>query len=124
MRKRLWYPTVQDVINTNKIMVRDFRATKAEKAEVLNRKQIEQALLATKRQKGSVQDKAATLVRRLEHHPFGSANRRTAYATMNQFLWKNEGYALYKKKASGKKFMKDLREGKLTHEQIKRIIKK
>jgi len=119
MKNTIWYPTVKNIINYNKLMIKMFKATKTEKHEILSRQQIENAIKETKRFPGSIEDKAAMLVRELQYHPFGSANRRTAYYAMNKFLWKNKSYMVLKKKKSGKEFMKKIRKGELTHQQIK-----
>ena len=124
MRKRLWYPKTTDIIAMNKLMVNKFRATKAEQHKVISRRHIDQVLKSVKRLKGSPQEKAVELVTKLQYHPFASANRRTAYYAMNEFLWRNEGYCLAKKKRAGKDFMRKIRRGELTNSQIREIIKK
>jgi prophage maintenance system killer protein len=119
MKEKIWYPTVKQIINYNKLMVIKFRATKAEQHKVLGQFQIANAILETKRFPGSIEDKAAILVRELQYHPFASANRRTAYWAMNKFLWRNKGYMITKKKTPGREFMKQIRRGELTHQQIR-----
>lgn len=121
--ERIWYPSVKQVISYNKIIIKRFKNTKAEQHKVLNRKQIENAIKETKRFPGSIEDKAAMLVRELQYHPFASGNRRTAYFTMNIFLWKNKKYGILKKKKSGRQFMEKVRKGELSHQEIVEEIK-
>jgi prophage maintenance system killer protein len=123
MRKnKIWYPTIKEIENVNKLMVSKFRATKAERFQVRSRQQISNAILETKDFPGSIEDKAAVLVRKLQYHPFASANRRTAYFVMNKFLWKNRGYSIAKNKLKGKEFMSKIRRGELSHDQIKKEV--
>jgi len=121
-KRKIWYPTVKQVISYNKLMVTKFKATKAESHKVLRVEQIKRAIEETKDFPGDIEDKAAILVRKLEYHPFASANRRTAYYTMNKFLWKNKLYTIAKNKVKGKVFMEKIRRGELTHRQIKNEI--
>ena len=119
---KIWYPTTKRIESINKLMIKKFRATKAERFQVRSSSQIKQALKETKEFPGVIEDKAAILVRKLQYHPFASANRRTAYFAMNEFLWKNKKYALAKNKLKGKEFMGKIRRGELSHEQIKKEI--
>jgi len=121
-KNSIWYPNVKEIEKVNKLMIDKFRATKAEKFEVRSRLQIINAINETKDFPGSIEDKAAVLVRKLQYHPFASANRRTAYFVMNKFLWKNRGYSLVKNKLKGKEFMSKIRRGELTHDQIKKEV--
>ena len=122
IKNKIWYPTVSQVISYNKIVIKKFRATKAEKYQLLSREQIINSLKETKEFPGTIEDKAAILVRKLSYHPFASANRRTAYFVMNKFLWKNRNYAIAKQKNGGKEFMRKIRKGELSHEQIREEI--
>ena len=122
IKNKIWYPNVSQVISYNKIVIKKFRATKAEKYQLLSREQIINSLKETKEFPGTIEDKAAILVRKLSYHPFASANRRTAYFVMNKFLWKNRKYAIAKQKNSGKEFMRKIRKGELSHEQIREEI--
>jgi len=117
-RNRIWYPSVNQIVKYNKFMIDRFRATKAEKHEVLRRKIIEDSIKQTKQFPGNIKDKAAILVRTMQYHPFGSANRRTAYFVMNKFLYKNAGYMIAKKKQRGREFMRKIRKGEMTHSDI------
>lgn len=119
---KIWYPSVTNIVSYNKYIVNKWPATKAEKHEILNKQKIQDAILQAKQFPGSIEDKAAVLVRVLQYHPFGSANRRTAYFTMNKFLWKNKGYMIVKEEKKGKEFMTKIRKDELTHEQIKQEI--
>ena len=122
IKNKIWYPNVSQVISYNKIIIKKFRATKAEKYQLLSREQIINSLKETKEFPGTIEDKAAILVRKLSYHPFASANRRTAYFVMNKFLWKNRNYAIVKQKKGGKEFMRKIRKGELSHEQIREEI--
>ena len=121
-KQKIYYPTVKQIINYNKLMINKFKSTKSERHKVLNKDIIKRAVEEAKDFPGDLEDKAAILVRKLEYHPFESANRRTAYYTMNVFLWKNKQYMILKNKIKGKEFMKKLRKGELSHQQIKNEI--
>ena len=118
-KNKIWYPNIKQIISYNKLMIEKFKATKAEKHEILNREHISAALKQTKEFPGSIEDKAAILVRVLSYHPFSAGNRRTAYYAMNKFLWKNRMYLIAKDKPSGKIFMYKIRKGELSHDEIK-----
>ena len=120
--KSIWYPNVSDVIKANKLMIIKFRATRSEKHQVLSEQKIRTAIQDAKDYPGDIQDKAVVLLDGLQYHPFASANRRTAYYIMNQFLWKNKGYGILKDEKSGRDFMKQVRAGELSHNDIKREI--
>lgn len=77
----LEYPTVEDIINANKKAIELLRATKAERHEILARKQdIQKILDDIKSSEGSVKKKAAMLLMEINRrHFFGSANKRTSF---------------------------------------------
>lgn len=120
--KNIWYPSENDVIKANRLMIAKFKATKSENHKVLSIQNIRTAIQNAKDYPGEIEDKAVVLLDDLQYHPFASANRRTAYYIMNQFLWKNKGYGVLKEKAEGQRFMKRIRAREMTHEDIKREI--
>lgn len=117
---RTWYPKVDDIINYNKEMVANFRATKAEKHEVYSRIKISKAIQSSRAKKGDVEDKAIVLMRRLnQSHPFASANRRTAHYALNSMLYCNKRYLVAMKHGKRAGIQQQIRDRCLTHKQIR-----
>lgn len=85
------YPTVEEVIATNKKVLEVHRAKKADKHELLGTKhQIQEIIDRVKNKKGDIYIKSAVLLKELTiSHLFASGNRRTAYLVTNDFIYKN-----------------------------------
>lgn len=120
---KLRYPSVNDVIDTNKMLVRKFRITKAEKHQLLKpRTQIKFIIDRAKRSKGNIKTKGAILLHDLNRsHIFGSANKRTAWLVASEFIKVNTGKTIIKKKEDYK-FMMGVREGRYTIKDIVRWL--
>jgi len=119
MRKKLWYPKVQDIIDNNKRVIKIHKETKAERHQVLGRHGIQPIINEAKKTKGDVECKASILLRGVNKaHSFGSANKRTAYFTANEFICKNKGYLIAKKRNKQRDFCIKVREGRVTDEEI------
>jgi prophage maintenance system killer protein len=115
----MWYPSEKDAKNANKLAVEKFRATKAERFEVLSHQKIKEAIDLCKRRKGNIEEKSACLLKSFaDKHPFASANRRTGYIMMNEFLWKNAGYAIAKKKQYTSQLFKEIRRRDVSEKEI------
>ncbi len=86
----MWYPSVDDLVETNKRVLREVRVKKADQHKLLSRGVLENVLQRTGEEKGDVYEKAVTLlIGMLRTHPFASANRRTAYLATKGFLERN-----------------------------------
>lgn len=119
MKKELWFPSVEDAKRTNKFAIEKFRSTKAERFEVLSHAKIQDAIDTCKNKKGDVEIKSACLLKSFsDNHPFASANRRTAYIMMNEFLWKNGSYSVAKKKENTSHLFKELRRRNVSEKEI------
>lgn len=115
----MWYPSIEDAKKANKVSIEKFRATKAEKFEVLSHKEIENSINACKKRKGNIEQKSACLLKSFsDNHPFSAGNRRTAYILMNEFLWKNAGYNIAKKKKFTAHLFKEMRRREVSEEEI------
>jgi len=124
-RKRTWYPSVNDIKNYNQKVLNIYRATKADHHEILSESKLKESLVAAKKQKGSIEDKAASLMLSLNQaHAFGSANKRTAYFSANKMLWKNKNYSLAIKRDKQKEFAVKVREGKASDKEIAKFLGK
>jgi len=123
---RTWYPRVDDIINYNKEVLKIYKATKAEKHEIggETRSRIRRALQSARAKRGDLEDKSIVLLRRInELHPFGSANRRTAHFAMNKMLYHNKWYLVAMKRERQAGIQKLIRQGKLSHKQIRESYK-
>ena len=115
----MWYPNAEDAKKANKIAVEKFRATKAEKNKLESPIKLESAILKCQKKKGNVEKKAVCLLKSIsDAHPFASANRRSAYILMNEFLWKNKGYMIAKKKEYTSQLFKELRRRDVKDKEI------
>jgi len=122
-RNKLWYPSVDDAKQANKVAVTTFKATKSEQFKVLSERKINEAIDRCKKRRGSVETKSACILKNFSDknlHSFASGNRRTAYILMNQFLWKNKGYAIAKKKEYTSELFKELRRRDIPEKEILR----
>lgn len=115
----MWYPTIEDAKKANKSVIDRFRATKAERFQVLSESKLNRAILGCKKKRGSAERKAIYLLKNISNeHPFASANRRTSYILMNEFLWKNKGYMIAKKKEYTSQLFKELRRRDVKEKEI------
>jgi len=127
MKRRVWYPKEKDIIHFNKEVLSIHKETKAERHEMggASRKELQKALKSARAKKGDVEDKAAVLMRRItELHPFGSANRRTAFYSANKMIACNKGYHLAKKREKQAKFLKRVRDREVKDKEIARWLGK
>lgn len=121
---RVWYPSIEDIIDYNKKMVKMYSATKSEKHEMggESKKRIKKAIESSRSKKGDVEDKALVLLKKLNIlHPFGSANRRTAHFAMNKMLYCNRDYLLAMKREKQTNIQKRIRNRELcSHKKIRK----
>jgi len=84
------YPSVGELIETNRRMLKEIRAKRADQHRVVSLPKLEQAIQKAKDEKGDVYRKAAVLLIELVRgHAFASGVRRTAYAATIAFLKTN-----------------------------------
>jgi prophage maintenance system killer protein len=89
------YPSVEEIIETNRRVLERVITDKRDRHVVWSQQAVRQVLSATKRTRGDVYDKAATLlVGLVKRHPFKSGNRRTAVAITSYFLAVNHAPTL------------------------------
>ena len=121
---RIKYPTVEEVIATNKRVLEIHRAKKADKHELLGTKhQIQEIIDRVKNKKGGVYIKSAILLKELTiSHLFASGNRRTAYLVTNDFIYKNEKKDIEKTEEEVEIFKK-IRYRDISDEELAKWIK-
>ncbi len=115
------YPSVDELIETNRRILRDIRVKKADQHKILSKEKIKTALQKTISEEGDVYDKAAVLLTELVRgHAFASGVRRTAYAATISFLRINgETPALL----HDPKVLTGIRERFYSKEQVKSWLK-
>ena len=121
---RIKYPTVEEVIATNKRVLEIHRAKKADKHELLGTKhQIQEIIDRAKGKKGDIYIKSAILLKELTiSHLFASGNRRTAYLVTNDFIYKNEKKDIEKTEEEVEIFKK-IRHRDISDEELAKWIK-
>ena len=121
---RIKYPTVEEVIATNKRVLEVHRAKKADRHELLGTKhQIQEIIDKMKNKKGDVYVKSAVLMRELTiSHLFASGNRRTAYLVTNDFIYKNKKRDIEKTEKEVEIFKK-MRYRDISDEELAKWIK-
>ncbi len=111
------YPTVDDIIEVNKIVLQQVRAKRGDAHSVKSRIAIETTLAEAKAKHGDIFDKAAVIfIGLIKKHAFGSANRRTAWTVTDTFLITN-GEEL-RARYNGRVVI-GIREGFYTPEEVK-----
>lgn len=123
MGRDIWYPTPERIIEYNLIILNIIKAKKADKAEVLNRREIIEIVEGCKNFEGDIYDKAAFLLTKLiQRHPFASGNRRTAFVISKEFILNNHGIFRIKDDPKYAKVMLGIRENFYTQAEIKEWI--
>lgn len=121
--RRVWYPRVEELINLNKNVLETYRVKKKDhfnKWEV-NRGKIQKAIQSARARRGDVEDKAVTLMRRINQlHPFGSGNRRTAHLALNRMLYCNKNYMVAMKVNKFDKIQKKIRDRTIKDRDIRK----
>lgn len=81
------YPTVEELIELNLLVLRELPVKRADKHEVRSKVALGQVLEEAKNEPGDIYDKAAVLlIGIVKKHPFASGTRRTAIAAAISFL--------------------------------------
>ncbi len=114
---RTVYPTVEELIETNKRVLREIRVKKADRHHVLSKASLEGALQRTKAERGDIYDKAAVLLTGLvSGRAFASGVRRTAYVATISFLRTNGEHP---RVVHEPRILTGIREGFYTLDEIK-----
>ena len=120
----LKYPTSEKIIESNKKVVRDIKVKKADKFGVLNKVKIDNVVSLCKA-KDNVYGKASCLLKGIiQEHPFESANRRTAFVVMEDFLKENKKPLKVENSGKQAKVLQGIREGYYSDQEIKNWLKK
>jgi len=111
------YPSIDELVETNRRVLREIRVKKADQHKILSRKALEIALAKARAEKGDIYDKAAVLLIELVRgHAFASGVRRTAYSATISFLKTNgENPAV----PHDPKVLTGIREGFYTKQEVK-----
>jgi death-on-curing family protein len=84
------YLSVEQLIEINKIILKEVKVKKADSHKVLSSATLREILEETKTEGSNIYEKAAILLIELtQRHPFASGVRRTAYAAAKLFLEAN-----------------------------------
>ncbi len=100
------------------------KAKKADKAEVLSRVKLQEAIDACRKRESDIYGKAAVLLKELvQKHPFASGNRRTSFVVAKEFVLSNGGKFNIKDDPSHANVMKGVRERYYTDDELAEWIK-
>lgn len=84
------YPTEDQVIETNRVILDEIKVSPSEKHNLLSRDDISKAISKARDFKDNIWGKAAVLLQELiREHAFLNGNRRTAFAVTKVFLEEN-----------------------------------
>ncbi len=115
------YPTVEELIELNIMVLKELPVKRADKHEVRSKVALGQVLEEARNDAGDIYDKATVLLIGLvKKHPFASGTRRTAIAAAISFLRLN-GEQVHA--VQDPKVLQGVREGFYTKEEIKSWLK-
>ncbi len=115
------YPTVDELIETNRRALIEIRSKKADSHRVLSRPLLIAALEKVEAESGDLYDKAAVLLTELVRaHAFASGVRRTAYVATMSFLRTNGQHPSV---IPDPKILTGVREGFYSQDEIKEWLK-
>ena len=121
---KITYPSVDDIIEFNALMLSIIRVKKADQHKVLSEGKIADCIEEAEDCEGDLYDKAAVLMFMLvKNHPFASGNRRTAFVTAKEFILKNKGKFKIPDDPLYARVMIGIRERYYSTEEIKEWIK-
>jgi len=110
------YPSVEELIETNKRVLREIRAKRADRHHVLSRPSLEATLRQVKLEGNDLYEKAAILLTQLvRSHAFASGVRRTAYVASISFLRANGEHPSV---IHDSKILTGIREGFYTMDEV------
>jgi len=117
-------PTVEEIVETNKKLIKLKKITKAERHELLAPREEIQKTLEKSCGGKDVYDNAAKMLKGLNQgHFFGSANKRTSLVSAMNYLRNNNKEIPRRPNKEEAKFMLDVREGRASVKDIKRWLK-
>ena len=120
----LIYPTLEQIIEYNFLVLEMIKVKKADEPKVLSRSKIVDVINGCKAHEGDVYDKAIILLKGLiQKHPFASGNRRTAFIVTKDFVITNKHKFGIKDEPSHAKTFQGIREDYYTDQEIKEWIK-
>ena len=118
------YPTPEEVIEFNKILLKEIKVKKADKPELLSYTSLVACIDSCERLKGDIHDKATCLLKNLvQKHPFASGNRRTAFAVTERFLTDNNFKSKIINTEVNANTLKGIRYDFYSNEEIKNWLK-
>ena len=118
-KQKIKYPTIEEIVQANYTVIKEINVSRKDYHRIYHRDRIIKILEEMKKLEGDLYDKAVFLLKNLIiSHPFGSANRRTAYVVTHTFIWENIGEAPHIK-LEDEKFLEGIRHGWLGDEEVK-----
>lgn len=118
------YPTPEEIIELNKLVLKEIKVKKADKPYVLSYAALAESISLCKETEGDIYDKAACLLKYLiQKHPFASGNRRTAFSVTERFLTNNGSKIKISNEAVNATTLKGIRERYYSDEEIKKWLK-
>ena len=122
--KKIIYPTPEEIIEYNILVLNILKVKKADKHGVLDYGKIVELIEGCKNLQGNIYDKAVFLLKCLvQKHPFASGNRRTAIVVVKDFLLINNAKFEIKDDPKYAKVLIGIRENFYTDSEIRRWIK-
>ena len=124
MEKEIEYPTVDEIIEYNVLVLALIKVKKADQPAVLSSGRLELIIQNCKELEGDLYDKAVCLLKRMiQLHPFASGNRRTAFVVVKDFLLSNDGVFRVKDDPNYARVMQGIRENYYLDDEIMEWIK-
>ena len=122
--KKIIYPTPEEIIEYNILVLNILKVKKADKHGVLSYGKIVEIIEGCKNLRGNIYDKAVFLLKCLvQKHPFASGNRRTALVVVKYFLFINNAKFGIKNDPKYAKVLIGIRENFYTDLEIRRWIR-
>ena len=123
MDNEVIYPSVEQIIEYNLLILELLKLKKSDTAKVLSYQKLTEIIKECKENRGDIYDRGVVLLRGLVcKHPFASGNRRTAFVVTKDFLLKNRIKLNIKDDSENARIMLGIREGYYTIEEIKEWI--
>lgn len=117
------YLTREEIIEINKKVLERIKVKKSDKHEVKSNSSIDKAIDECEYYDGDYYDKAVQLLENMiKKHPFGSANRRTAFLAVKIFLRRNNYPLGVKNHGKESITLKGIREGYYSQVEIKKWL--
>lgn len=114
------YPSADEIINYNKVLLKEIKVKKADRADTIKPYAIVRVVESCKALEGDVYDKAICLIKGLiQQHPFASGNRRTAFRVAENFLETNNAKLDVDNGKKQAKVLQGIRESFYADKEIK-----